>query len=118
MQTEPRSTPNAADAASWWAILGAAALSQIDPSLVEVAELSVMVAGSTSRAAAQESMLQLRSKAAALRGGLAPLSARALARVVRSAEHASGQVIEKKVRMRVLRERWQDLMVCLHLARH
>ncbi len=75
------------------------------------------MAGASSQAAARESLVQLRTKASSLRDGLAPMTARALSRVVRSAEHASGRVIEKKARMQELQRRWHDLMVCLRLGR-
>ncbi|RYF43515.1 MAG: hypothetical protein EOO25_03005 [Comamonadaceae bacterium] len=111
--------PAAADATAkggWWMVLGAATLSQIDPMLLEFAELSAMVAGSSSQAAARASLSQLRERTQALAGRVPPLAARALVRVTRSAEQASGQVVDKKAKLRTLQHRWQDLLICLKVG--
>lgn len=101
----------------WLLALGSAALWQLDPALAELGAFACAVACASSQELARESVLQMRAHAASLRRRVSPLSARAMARVVRNAERASGQVLDKKAKLRDLQSSWDDLLHCLHLTR-
>lgn len=99
--------------AHWFLTLGTGALAHLDPSLVEVAELAVTVAGASTQAAARDHLIALRAKARELGRRMHPMAARALSRVVRRAERASGGVLDKRARLREFQATWQELLACL-----
>jgi len=101
----------------WLVALGTAAMGQLDPGLIELGELAGTVACATTQDIARESVRQLRAQATALRGRMAPLGARAVDRVVRRAERASGSVLDKRARMHELQQSWNDLLTCLRTLR-
>ena len=118
MQAEAPPTDNAQSKASAWLFaVGTAALWQIDPALVELGELACSVAFSSTQGVARESAAQLRGSAQALQKRLAPMGARAVDRVVRRAERASGSVLDKKARLKELQDSWNDLLTCLPLTK-
>ncbi len=102
---------------AWLFAVGSAALRQIDPALIELGELACSVAFSSTQGLARESATQLRGSAAALQKRLAPMGARAVDRVVRRAERASGSVLDKKARLKELQDSWNDLLTCLPLTK-
>ncbi|MFO1245809.1 MAG: hypothetical protein U1E71_11610 [Ramlibacter sp.] len=102
---------------AWLLAVGSAALWQIDPALVELGELACSVACASTQGVARESVAQLRDRASLLRQRLAPMGARAVDRVVRRAERASGSVLDKRARLNELQSSWDDLLTCLRLTR-
>ncbi|MGE0333366.1 MAG: hypothetical protein AB7P37_22005 [Ramlibacter sp.] len=114
---QPATEPPSHNAKTWLLAVGSVALWQIDPALVELGELAGSVALSSSQGMARESAAQLRDRAAALQKRLAPMGARALDRVVRRAERASGGVLDKRARLKELQDSWNDLLTCLRLTR-
>ena len=102
---------------AWLFAAGSAALWQIDPALVELGELACSVALSSTQGMARESAAQLRGSAAALQKRMAPMGARAVDRVVRRAERASGSVLDKRARLKELQDSWNDLLTCLPLTK-
>lgn len=118
MQTDDHATEGAgASTRAWLLAAGSAALWQIDPALVELAELAGSVALSSTQGMARESAAQLRERAASLQRRLAPMGARAVDRVVRRAERASGSVLDKRARLKELKDSWNDLLTCLPLSK-
>ena len=104
-------------AKAWLLAAGSAALWQIDPALVELGELAGSVAAAGTQGMARESAMQLRERASALQKRLAPMGARAVDRVVRRAERASGSVLDKRARLKELQDSWNDLLTCLQLTK-
>ena len=103
---------------SWVVALGVGALCRIDPALAEVAELAVTVAGATTQAAARDHVLALRAKARNMGRQMHPMAARALSRVVRRAERASGGVLDKRARLHEFQTTWHELLACLDRSQH
>lgn len=101
----------------WLKALGAGALAQLDPSLMELGELAATVATATTQAAVHAQLQALRTKVRAMRRELPPLAARALSRLARRAERASGSVLDKRARLSELQATWQELLACLALRR-
>jgi hypothetical protein len=99
--------------AGWIMALGTGALYHLDPALVELAELAVTVAGASTQAAAREHLVALRTKARDMRRQMHPMAARALSRVVRRAERASGGVVDKRARLKEFQATWHELLACL-----
>jgi hypothetical protein len=97
--------------------MGATTLWQADPALMELGTMACAVAFANSQELARESAARLHAHAASLRRRISPMSARALSRVVRKAERASGQVLDKKGKLRELQASWDDLMHCLRITR-
>lgn len=104
-------------AKAWLLAAGSAALWQIDPALVELGELACSVAAAGTQGMARESALQLRERAYALQKRLAPMGARAVDRVVRRAERASGSVLDKRARLKELQDSWNDLLTCVQMTK-
>jgi hypothetical protein len=104
-------------AKAWLLAAGSAALWQIDPALVELGELACSVAAAGTQGMARDSAMQLRERATALQKRLAPMGARAVDRVVRRAERASGSVLDKRARLKELQDSWNDLLTCLQLTK-
>ncbi len=102
---------------AWLMAAGSAALWQLDPALVELGELACSVAAAGTQGMARETVLQLRAHAAGLQKRLAPMGARAVDRVVRRAERASGSVLDKRARLKEFKDSWNDLLTCLQHSR-
>lgn len=104
-------------AKAWLLAAGSAALWQIDPALVELGELACSVAAAGTQGMARDSAMQLRDRATALQKRLAPMGARAVDRVVRRAERASGSVLDKRARLKELQDSWNDLLTCVQFTK-
>jgi hypothetical protein len=102
---------------TWLFALGTAALLQIDPALIQVADLAAAVAAAGTQSAARSQVAQLRAHARGLNAKLSPMAARALSRVVRRAERASGNVLDKRARLKELQASWDELLACLQGSR-
>lgn len=114
---EPGPDSPSASAKAWLLAVGSAALWQIDPALMELGELACSVAFSSTQGVARASATQLRDSAAALQKRLTPMGAGAVGRVVRRAERASGNVLDKRARLKELQDSWNDLLTCLPLTK-
>jgi hypothetical protein len=97
----------------WTLALGTAVIWYLDPALAEMAELVGGIALSTNKSLAREAIVEMRRKAGALRGQIAPLPASALAKVVRRTEAAGGAVLDKGARMQELQASWDQFLACL-----
>ena len=90
---------------------------QVDPALLELGELAGSVALASTQGMARATAAQMREHARNLQKRLAPLGARAVDRVVRRAERASGSVLDKRARLKELQDSWNDLLTCVRATR-
>ncbi len=97
----------------WALALGTAAIWYLDPALAEMAELVGGIACASNKSLVKDSISDMRLKAGALRQQVGPLSASALAKVVRRTEAASGAVLDKGARMNELQASWDLFLACL-----
>ena len=97
----------------WALALGTAAVWYLDPALAEMAQLVCGVASSSNKSAAKEGIVNMRLKAAELRGQIGPLPASALAKVVRRTEAAGGAVLDKGARIQEVQTSWDLFLACL-----
>ena len=101
----------------WALALGTAALWQLDPAFVEMADMVAMIACAGNKSLAKDAITKMRSQADQLRASIAPLSASALAKVVRRAEAACGAVLDKGVRVREVKNSWDMFEACVRAPR-
>lgn len=98
---------------AWALALGTAAVWYLDPALAEMAELVGGVACSANKSVAGDAIATMRRKAAELHGQIGPLSASALAKVVRRTEAAGGAVLDKGARIQEVQASWDHFLACL-----
>lgn len=110
-------TPDDNRARAWLLAAGAAVAWQLDPALTQLGELAGTVALAATQGHARDTAAQLRDHARSVQKGLAPLGARAVDRVVRRAERASGSVLDKRARLKELQDSWNDLLTCLRVSK-
>ncbi len=104
-------------ARAWLMAAGSALALQVDPALLELGELAGSVALASTQGMARATAAQMREHARNLQKRLAPLGARAVDRVVRRAERASGSVLDKRARLKELQDSWNDLLTCVRATR-
>ncbi len=111
-------TPTEGSTARAWLVAAGSALAlQVDPALLELGELAGSVALASTQGMARATAAQMREHARNLQKRLAPLGARAVDRVVRRAERASGSVLDKRARLKELQDSWNDLLTCVRATR-
>lgn len=101
----------------WALALGTAALWQLDPAFVEMANMVAATACAGNKSIAKDAIAQMRAQADELRARIAPLPASALAKVVRRAEAACGAVLDKGVRVREVQDSWNLFETCVRAPR-
>ena len=101
----------------WALALGTAALWQLDPAFVEMANMVAATACAGNKSMAKDAIAQMRAHADELRARIAPLPASALAKVVRRAEAACGAVLDKGVRVREVQDSWNLFETCVQAPR-
>ena len=99
----------------WALALGSAAAWYLDPALSEMAELVGGIACSANKSLVKDTIADMRRKAADMRSRIGPLSASALAKVVRRTEAAGGAVLDKGARIQELQTSWDHFLACLRL---
>ena len=97
----------------WALALGTAALWQLDPAFIELADMVAFIACANNKTLAKDAILKMRSQAESLRATIAPLPASALSKVVRRAEAACGAVLDKGVRVREVQSSWDMFETCV-----
>ena len=98
---------------AWALALGTAAVWYLEPALAEMAELVGGIACATNKAETKNAIAQMRRQAASLHGQMDPLSASALAKVIRRTEAASGAVLDKGARIKEVQTSWELFLHCL-----
>ncbi|RYX97793.1 MAG: hypothetical protein EOO28_02880 [Comamonadaceae bacterium] len=101
----------------WALALGTAAVWQIDPALVEMADMVGLIACAGNKSLVGDSIAGLRARAQELRTRIEPLPAGALAKVVRRTEAACGAVMDKGARLKELQTSWDHFVACLRANR-
>ncbi|WP_341906156.1 hypothetical protein [Polaromonas sp. YR568] len=99
----------------WVLALGTATAWHLDPALVELADMIAMTACANNKSLARDSIAQMRAKANSLRAQIPPLSASALAKVVRRAEAACGAVLDKGARVHEVQTSWEHFLTCVRV---
>lgn len=82
-----------------------------------MAEMVAMIACTSNKSLARDSIAQMRAKAENLRSQIAPLQASALSKVVRRAEAACGAVLDKGVRVKEVQTSWEMFLACIKAPR-
>jgi hypothetical protein len=111
-------TPLARNKRLWVLALGTAAVWQLDPALIEMAELIGLTTCAGNKSLAKDAIAQMRARASNLRTQIAPLPSSALSKVIRRAEAACGAVLDKGLRVNEVQTSWNHFLVCLNLKQH